>query len=100
MQNRDIDAIKRGAERGLNKVTEIVERDLKQQVPVVTGRLQRSIDIEEQGEFVRSVGSDLFYAQYVEKYKSYTEPVLLKDEDIIADIIIDEIMKEIEKGGN
>ena len=100
MKNRDIDAIKRGAERGLTKISEIVERDLKQQVPVVTGRLQRSIDIEEQGKFLKSVGSDLFYAQYVEKYKSYTEPVLLKDEDIIADIIIDEIMKEIEKGGN
>ena len=100
MKNRDIDAIKRGAERGLTKISEIVERDLKQQVPVVTGRLQRSINIEEQGGFVRSVGSDLFYAQYVEKYKSYTEPVLLKDEDIIADIIIDEIMKELNKGGN
>ena len=97
MDKRMKDAIRVGAERGLNKVSEVVERDLKGQVPVVTGRLQRSIGIEKEGDLVRSIGTDLYYAQYVERHKSYTEPVLLKDEDIIADIIIEEIINEIDK---
>lgn len=97
MDKRMKDAIRVGAERGLNRVSEVVERDLKGQVPVVTGRLQRSIGIENEGDLVRSVGTDLYYAQYVERHKSFIDPVLLKDEDLIADIIIEEIFNEIDK---
>lgn len=50
----------------LKKTAEKIRDDAKRIVPVRTGTLRNSIDINKLNEFEYSIGSDLYYAGFVE----------------------------------
>lgn len=95
-------AIENGASRGIDEVTSLLESDMRMYAPIRTGALKASIETDKLDDFTSIVGSDIYYAHHVDKYyerlgNSYVDKTLDSNEDLIADIIVDEISKSIDE---
>ena len=78
-----------------------IEAAAKMKCPVDTGELRRSIKAETTGKNSATVGTDLYYAEYVEygtikqKPQPYMEPAVLENIDNIKKKIADRISEEL-----
>ena len=95
-------AIETGASRGIDEIAMLLEDDMRMYAPIKTGALKRSIETDKINDLSTIVGSDIYYAHYVDKYYenkgiSYVDRTFESNEDLVADIIIDEILKSIDE---
>ena len=95
-------AIEAGSSRGIDEVALLLESDMRMYAPIKTGALKASIETDKLDKLSTIVGSDIYYAHYVDKYyenkgMSYVDMTMESNEDLIADIIIEEILKSIDE---
>lgn len=84
-------------EEVLDDTAKLILMESKRIVPVDTGDLKRSLDIQKQNKLAVNVGTNLHYAGYVEfgTYKMRAQPYLFPAYEISKDNIQNELEKKV-----
>lgn len=96
------DAIEKGLANGIERAAQLVLASAKFNCPVDTGALRNSIKAEITGTSFE-VGTDLYYAKFVEfgtvkqRPQPYLYPAIAENRKRIIEIVQEEIRKELSK---
>ena len=92
-----IPEIEEAPHKVLNVIGKNLVREIKPKVPKRTGRLRKSLQYwarKKEGDL--QIGFKIFYAPFVFKHNDPIKPVVIKNKDLIQDMIA-KAMKEIGK---